>query len=141
MLNTNFEMEKTMGSKISIQDIDQKASDFAKANFMKQLKEHHQNLEKENKHFKEANANLQRQLDEESKLWSELKNENKELKEKNKDLKEEIEILKGIRDMDFEELQEYEKEREKILLDCQKLKELVDKLREAIEEPKELDDK
>ena len=43
MLNTNFEMEKTMGSKISIQDIDQKASDFAKANFMKQLKEHQQN--------------------------------------------------------------------------------------------------
>ena len=120
MLNTNFEIEKTMGSKISIQDIDQKASDFAKANFMKELKEHHQNLEKENKHYKEANANLQRKLDEESKLWSELKNENKELKE---------------------ELQEYEKEREKILVDCQKLKELVDKLREAIKEPKELDDK
>ena len=53
MLNTNFEMEKTMGSKISIQDIDQKASDFAKANFMKQLKEHHQNLEKENKELKQ----------------------------------------------------------------------------------------
>jgi cell division protein FtsB len=68
MLNTNFEMEKTMGSKISIQDIDQKASDFAKANFMKQLKEHHQNLERENKHYKEANANLEK--------------ENKELKEK-----------------------------------------------------------
>jgi cell division protein FtsB len=68
MLNTNFEIEKTMGSKISIQDIDQKASDFAKANFMKQLKEHHQNLERENKHYKEANANLEK--------------ENKELKEK-----------------------------------------------------------
>ena len=51
-----------MGSKISIQDIDQKASDFAKANFMKQLKEHHQNLEKENKHYKEANANLKEEI-------------------------------------------------------------------------------
>jgi len=59
MLNTNFEIEKTMGSKISIQDIDQKASDFAKANFMKQLKEHHQNLEKENKELKEENKELE----------------------------------------------------------------------------------
>ena len=58
ILNTKFEIEKTMGSKISIQDIDQKASDFAKANFMKQLKEHHQNLEKENKELKEENKKL-----------------------------------------------------------------------------------
>ena len=62
MLNTKFEMKKNMGSKISIQDIDQKASDFAKANFMKQLKEHHQNLENENKHYKEANANLKEEI-------------------------------------------------------------------------------
>ena len=92
MLNTNFEMEKTMGSKISIQDIDQKASDFAKANFMKQLKEHHQNLEKENK----------------------------ELKEENKELKDTI---------------------DQMIKEAWKLKELVDKLREAIDEPVELKDK
>ena len=85
MLNTNFEMEKTMGSKISIQDIDQKASDFAKANFMKQLKEHHQNLEKENKELKDT-------IDQ-------------------------------------------------MIKEAWKLKELVDELRQAIEEPKELDDK
>ena len=85
MLNTNFEIEKTMGSKISIQDIDQKASDFAKANFMKQLKEHHQNLEKENKEFKDTMNQRAKEA------W--------------------------------------------------KLKELVDELRQAIEEPKELDDK
>ena len=105
-------MEKTMGSKISIQDIDQKASDFAKANFMKQLKEHHQNLEKENKHFKEANANLQRQLDEESQLWSELKNENKALKQENKELSDEM---------------------ERIGKEARKLAFLVDKLKQAIE--------
>ena len=64
MLNTNFEIEKTMGSKISIQDIDQKASDFAKANFMKQLKEHHQNLEKENKELKQRNEFLENELKE-----------------------------------------------------------------------------
>ena len=92
MLNTNFEIEKTMGSKISIQDIDQKASDFAKANFMKQLKEHHQNLEKENKELKEENNELKDTLNQMTKeAW--------------------------------------------------KLKELVDNLRAAIEEPKELDDK
>ena len=53
-----------MGSKISIQDIDQKASDFAKANFMKQLKEHHQNLEKENKELKEENKKLKDEREE-----------------------------------------------------------------------------
>ena len=84
MLNTNFEMEKTMGSKISIQDIDQKASDFAKANFMKELKEHHQNLEKENKHYKEANANL--------------KKENKELKQRNEFLENELKEIKELDD-------------------------------------------
>ena len=92
MLNTNFEMEKTMGSKISIQDIDQKASDFAKANFMKQLKEHHQNLEKENKELKA-------------------------------------------------QIKEWEKERDEVLRECVKLAKLVEELRDAIEEPKELDDK
>ena len=66
MLNTNFEMEKTMGSKISIQDIDQKASDFAKANFMKQLKEHHQNLEKENKELKQQTKEQKQKLVEEA---------------------------------------------------------------------------
>jgi len=64
MLNTKFEMKKNMGSKISIQDIDQKASDFAKANFMKQLKEHHQNLEKENKELKQRNEFLENELKE-----------------------------------------------------------------------------
>lgn len=64
ILNTKFEIEKTMGSKISIQDIDQKASDFAKANFMKQLKEHHQNLEKENKELKQRNEFLENELKE-----------------------------------------------------------------------------
>ena len=59
MLNTKFEIYQNMGSKISVQDIDQKASDFAKANFMKQLKEHHQNLEKENKELKEENKELE----------------------------------------------------------------------------------
>ena len=53
-----------MGSKISVQDIDQKASDFAKANFMKQLKEHHQNLEKENKEYKQRNEFLSNELKE-----------------------------------------------------------------------------
>jgi len=92
MLNTKFEIYQNMGSKISIQDIDQKASDFAKANFMKQLKEHHQNLEKENK----------------------------ELKEENKELKDTI---------------------DQMIKEAWKLKELVDKLREAIDEPVELKDK
>ena len=134
MLNTNFEIEKTMGSKISIQDIDQKASDFAKANFMKQLKEHHQNLEKENKHYKEANANLQRKLDEESKLWSELKKENKELKESD-ELKYEriVELTK--------ENNELKDTMNQMAKEAWKMKELVDELRQAIEEPKELDDK
>ena len=113
-------MIRIMGSvekpRISKATLDKKAD----SSLVSILKQSFEQLEQENKHFKEANANLQRQLDEESKLWSELKNENKELKE---------------------ELQEYEKEREKILVDCQKLKELVDKLREAIKEPKELDDK
>lgn len=109
-----------MGSKISIQDIDQKASDFAKANFMKQLKEHHQNLEKENKHYKEANANL--------------KKENKELKKRNLFLSNEL-IERNI------QIKEWEKERNEVLSECVKLAELVEQLRDAIEEPKELDDK
>ena len=91
MLNTNFEMEKTMGSKISIQDIDQKASDFAKANFMKQLKEHHQNLEKENKELKEKNQILWRNN-------TELKNENKELKQRNEFLENELKEIKELDD-------------------------------------------
>jgi CII-binding regulator of phage lambda lysogenization HflD len=89
-----------MGSKISVQDIDQKASDFAKANFMKQLKEHHQNLERENKHYKEANANLQRKLDEESKLWRELKEENKELKKQLEDQEVETKRDQILRELD-----------------------------------------
>ena len=91
MLNTNFEMEKTMGSKISIQDIDQKASDFAKANFMKQLKEHHQNLEKENKELKEKNQILWRNN-------TELKEENKELKQRNEFLENELKEIKELDD-------------------------------------------
>ena len=106
MLNTNFEIEKTMGSKISIQAIDQKASDFAKANFMKQLKEHHQNLEKENK----------------------------ELKKQTKEQKQKILFLSN-------ELKEREDTLNQMAKEAWKLKELVDKLREAIEEPVELDDK
>ena len=106
MLNTNFEMEKTMGSKISIQDIDQKASDFAKANFMKQLKEHHQNLEKENK----------------------------ELKQQTKEQKQKILFLSN-------ELEEHKDTIDQMIKEAWKLKELVAELRQAIEEPKELDDK
>ena len=113
MLNTNFEMEKTMGSKISIQDIDQKASDFAKANFMRQLKEYHQDLEKENK---------------------KLTNENKKLKQRNLFLSNEL-MERNI------QIKEWEKERDEVLRECVKLAKLVEELREAIEEPKELDDK
>mgnify|MGYP003626852577 FL=1 len=92
ILNTKFENYENMGSKISVQDIDQKASDFAKANFMKQLKEHHQNLEKENKELKA-------------------------------------------------QIKEWEIERDELLRECVKLAKLVEELRDAIEEPKELDDK
>lgn len=80
-----------MGSKISIQDIDQKASDFAKANFMKQLKEHHQNLEKENKELKE-------EISEMNTYGNRILKENKELKEENKKLKEAIEEPKELDD-------------------------------------------
>ena len=65
----------------------------------------------------------------------------KELKEENKELKEEIEELKEYRKIDLEELKNFEKEREQIFTECVKLKNLVEQLRDAIEEPKELDDK
>ena len=65
----------------------------------------------------------------------------KELKEENKELKEEIEELKEYRKIDLEELKNFEEERFSILTECVKLKNLVEKLRDAIEEPKELDDK
>ena len=71
-----------MGSKISVQDIDQKASDFAKANFMKQLKEHHQNLEKENKELKE-------EISEMNTYGNRILKENKHYKEANANLKKE----------------------------------------------------
>jgi predicted transcriptional regulator len=83
-----------MGSKVSIQDIDQKASDFAKANFMKQLKEHCQNLERENKHYKEANANL--------------KKENKELKDTMNQMIKEAWKLKQLVDKLREAIEEEE---------------------------------
>ena len=64
ILNTKFEIEENMGSKISVQDIDRQAEIHAKANFMKQLKEHHQNLEKENKELKQRNEFLENELKE-----------------------------------------------------------------------------
>jgi chromosome segregation ATPase len=76
------------------------------------LKKSFEQLEQENKHFKEANANLHRQLDEESKLWSELKKENKALKQENKELHSEM---------------------ERIGKEARKLAFLVDKLKHAIE--------
>jgi DNA-binding transcriptional ArsR family regulator len=120
-------MKKNMGSKISIQDIDQKASDFAKANFMKQLKVHHQNLEKENEKLRE-------QIQSDTIVYAKIRKENKELKE-------EIEELKEYRKIDLEELKNFEEERFSILTECVKLNNLVEKLRDAIAEPKELDDK
>ena len=98
--------EKTMGSKISIQDIDQKASDFAKANFMKQLKEHYQNLEKENKELKEKNQILWRN--------------NTELKEENKKLKDEREEI-------FIMCQKLDKEIQRLVDEINEPKELDDK--------------
>ncbi len=70
-----------------------------------------------------------------------LKEHHQNLEKENKELKEEIEELKETRKNDLEELQNWEEEREEIFTECVKLKNLVDKLREAIEEPKELDDK
>jgi hypothetical protein len=60
-------------------------------------------------------AKLQRKLDEESKLWRELKEENKELKA---------------------QIKEWGIERNEVLLNCVKLGKLVGKLRETIEEEK-----
>ena len=102
-----------MGSKISIQDIDRQAEIYA------------------------CNDLLRRQF----KLVATRGKENKELKKENKELKEEIEELKEYRKIDLEELKNFEKEREQIFTECVKLKNLVEQLRDAIEEPKELDDK
>jgi predicted nuclease with TOPRIM domain len=66
-------------------------------------------------HFVEENKKLKRKLDEESKLWSELKKENKQLKKENK---------------------EYKDTMNQMVKELWKLNELVDKLREAIEEEK-----
>ncbi len=63
----------------------------------------------------DENKKLKRKLDEESKLWSELKKENKELKKENK---------------------EYKDTMNQMIKEAWKLKQLVDKLREAIEEEK-----
>ena len=63
----------------------------------------------------DENKKLKRKLDEESKLWSELKKENKELKKENKELKDTM---------------------NQMIKEAWKLKQLVDKLREAIEEEK-----
>ena len=105
-------MIRIMGSvekpRISKATLDKKAD----SSLVSILKQSFEQLEQENKHFKEANANLQRQLDEESQLWSELKNENKALKQENKELNNEM---------------------ERIGKEARKLAFLVDKLKQAIE--------
>ena len=87
-----------MGSKISIQDIDQKASDFAKANFMKQLKEHHQNLEKENKELKQRNEFLSNELKEHKDTIDQMIKEAWKLKQLVDKLREAIEEPVELKD-------------------------------------------
>ena len=77
----------------------------------------------------------------ESHFFTDLKRGYLALEKENKELKEEIEELKEYRKIDLEELKNFEKEREQIFTECVKLKNLVEQLRDAIEEPKELADK
>ena len=86
-----------------------------------------------------SKATLDKKAD--SSLVSILKQSFNQLEKENKELKEEIEELKEYRKIDLEELKNFEEERFSILTECVKLKNLVEKLRDAIEEPKELDDK
>ena len=85
----------------------------ADSNLVSILKQSFNQLEAENK-------KLKRELDEESKNWRELKEENKNLKAQNAELEDTMQHM---------------------MKEAWKLKELVDKLREAIEEPVELKDK
>jgi len=66
--------------------------------------------------------------------FNQLEKENKELKQRNLFLSNEL-MERNI------QIKEWEKERNEVLSECVKLAELVEQLRDAIEEPKELDDK
>ena len=66
--------------------------------------------------------------------FNQLEKENKELKQRNLFLSNEL-MERNI------QIKEWEKERDEVLRECVKLAELVEQLRDAIEEPKELDDK
>ena len=100
------------------------------------LRQSYDQLVKENKELK-------RKLDEESKLWSELKKENKELKKfekaaykQDKDLRRKFLNLKEENRNLKEENKELKDTMNQMVKEAWKLKQLVDKLREAIEEEK-----
>jgi chromosome segregation ATPase len=102
--------------RISNKTLDKKAD----SNLVSILKQSFNQLEIENKELHRYNRELQNRLNVGINLYKELKKENKELKA---------------------QIKEWEIEKEEVFQECVKLKDLVEKLREAIEEPKELDDK
>ena len=81
MLNTKFEIEENMGSKISIQDIDRQAEIHAKALEIARLEKRCSNLELENKKLKEEIDYLQNKIDQAATLYKTLKNQIGEVNE------------------------------------------------------------
>ena len=77
----------------------------------------------------------------ESNFFTELKSRFQALEKENKELKEEISEMNTYGNRVLEENKELKEEHEEIFKQCVKLKNLVEQLRDAIEEPKELDDK
>jgi len=86
-----------------------------------------------------SKATLDKKAD--SSLVSILKQSFNQLEKENKELKKEISEMNTYGNRVLEENKELKEEHEEIFKQCVKLKNLVEQLRDAIEEPKELDDK
>ena len=116
--------------RISNKTLDKKAD----SNLVSILKQSFNQLEIENKELHRYNRELQNRLNVGINLYKELQEENKELKQRNLFLSNEL-MERNI------QVKEWEKERDEVLRECVKLYKLVEQLREAIEEPRELEDK
>ena len=84
----------------------------------------------------------------ESSFFTELQNRYESLTLEKEDLAKHVKSLliknEGLKNENKElkaQIKEWEKERDEVLRECVKLAKLVEELRDAIEEPKELDDK
>lgn len=123
--------------RISNKTLDKKAD----SNLVSILKQSFNQLEIENKELHRYNRELQNRLNVGINLYKELKEGDEYLQNKIDDAAILYTKLKQRNEFLENELKEHQDTMNQMGKEAWKLKELVDKLREAIEEPVELDDK